>query len=394
MRLLYVIDSLAAGGAESSLAALAPHYVAAGVNLDVAYLRDRRGLQQALIQSGARTFCLDGRGGRAGAVGRIKRLLDELQPDLVHTTLFEADVCGRAAARLGRRTAVSSLVNAEYGPEQLNDPGLQRWKVRATHLLDAVTARSVVRWHAITSHVADVMAVRLRIDRRMIDVIPRGRDAAALGVRSGRRRAAAREALGVGSGDAVVLAAARHERQKGLDVLLEAWPDVVRKIPAARLFIAGRDGNQSRELRALVDRAEIGSSVVFLGARDDVPELLCAADAFAFPSRWEGLGSVLLEVMALETPIVASDLPPIRETVRADIDALLVPSEAPTELAGALVSVLSNRARAADLARRARGRFLDHYTIERVADGMLAFYDRAVSSGSGPRPKVKIIAVR
>jgi glycosyltransferase involved in cell wall biosynthesis len=55
--------------------------------------------------------------------------------------------------------------------------------------------------------------------------------------------------------------------------------------------------------------------VRFLGTRMDVPELLCAADAFVFPSRWEGMSGAVLEAMALEAPIIASDIPSVRETV-------------------------------------------------------------------------------
>src|SRR5438270_6296378 len=88
VRVLYVIDSLAPGGAESSLVALARLYPARGVELEVAYLYDRPGLHDALKATGARLTSLAGPGGRRGWARRAAALVRDRRPDLVHTTLF------------------------------------------------------------------------------------------------------------------------------------------------------------------------------------------------------------------------------------------------------------------------------------------------------------------
>jgi glycosyltransferase involved in cell wall biosynthesis len=382
VRVLYLIDSLAAGGAERSLAALAPAYRERGVDLTVAYLHERPGVRGELEAAGATVRSLAGGTGPGGAVWRTCRLVAADRPDLVHTTLFEADLVGRTAAWLTRVPVVSSLVNAAYGGEQAHAPGLRRWKLRAAQALDATTARRVVRFHAISDHVAETMAQRLGVPRGRIDVVPRGRDAASLGTRAPDRRDAARAALGLSPGAPMVLAAARHEHQKGLDVLLEAFPAVLERVPGARLVIAGRAGNQTSRLERTAERLRLGSRVSFLGARGDVPELLCAADLFVVPSRWEGLGSVLLEAMALEAPIVASDLPAVREVVTDEVTALLVPPDRPDALATVVAATLADPAAAVNRARRARRRFLEWYGIDRVADEMLRFYRHALA-GAG-----------
>ncbi|MGH2637072.1 MAG: glycosyltransferase, partial [Actinomycetota bacterium] len=310
-----MIDSLAGGGAERSLAALAPHYSARGLELEVAYLRPVVGLQPEFERAGIRLFDLSGPRGRLGWVDRCARLVRSVRPDLIHTTLFESDLAGRAAGAITRVPVVSSLVNVTYTEAQLDDPNLRPWKVRGARFLDAVSARRVVRFHAITVHVADEMSRRLRLDRSRVDVVPRGRDPKQLGRRTERRRSKARSSLGVEPATPVVLAAARQEYQKGLDVLLEAFERVVRREPRARLLVAGRDGNQTRELEEIVARFGLDGSVTFLGVRSDIEDLMCAADLFVMPSRWEGLGSVLIEAMGLEVPAVASDLGPVREVV-------------------------------------------------------------------------------
>jgi glycosyltransferase involved in cell wall biosynthesis len=384
VRVLYLIDSLAAGGAERSLAALAPAYRDRDVQLTVAYLHERPGVRDDLEVASATVHSLAGPGGPGAAVRRACRLVAAGRPDLVHTTLFEADLVGRTAATLTRVPVVSSLVNAAYGGDQARAPGLRRWKLRAAQALDAATASRVVRFHAISNHVAELMAPRLRVPRGRIEVVPRARDAAALGTRTPARRDAARAALGLGPGTPTVLAAARHEHQKGLDVLLEAFPAVLEHAPGARLLVAGRTGNQTPLLERAVARLGLGSKVTFLGARADVPELLCAADVFVVPSRWEGLGSVLLEAMALETPIIASDLPAVREIVADPVTALLVPPGRPPALAAAAATALADPAAAADRARRARQRFLERFTIDQVADGMIGFYRRALAGARRP----------
>lgn len=378
MRVLYVIDSLAAGGAETSLAALAPRYAARGVHLHVAYLHDRPGLHAVFERAGAILHSIAGPGGRVGWLRRAAALARDLRPDLVHTTLFEADLAGRIAAALARIPAVTSLVNVTYGPEMLHDPLLRAWKVRGAQLADIATARLARRFHAVSGPVAEAMSRRLLIPRDRIDVVPRGRDPERLGTRTRERAERAREQLGIEEGS-LVLAVARQEHQKGLDVLLEAFPLVRRRVPAAVLVVAGREGNQTPLLRGLVARHGLDEAVAFLGARGDVPDLLAAADAFVFPSRREGMPGTVLEAMALEAPIVASDIPTVAEAVADGEHALLVPPEDPEALAAAIVATVRRPSEAAERADRARARFLAHFTIDRVADQMVRFYERALA---------------
>ena len=121
LHVLYLIDSLAGGGAERSLAALAPAYAARDLRLTVAYLHERPGVRADLEAAGAAVRSLEGPWGLAGAAARARRLVAATRPDLVHTTLFEADLVGRAAA--GRVPVVTSLVNDAYGAALLEAVG-------------------------------------------------------------------------------------------------------------------------------------------------------------------------------------------------------------------------------------------------------------------------------
>ena len=376
MHVLYVIDSLnRVGGAEQGLVAMAPQLVRAGIRLDVAYLRESPGgFQAELTSAGAGVFGVH-HAGRARTAAALRGLVRERRPDLVHTTLYESDVLGRAAALAAGTPVVSSLVNSAYGPEHLHARGLSPWKVRAAQAVDATTARGTRRFHALTRHVAGAMARRLRIRADRIDVVPRGRDPELLGTVTPARRAEVRAALGLADDVPVVLAAARQQYQKGLDVLVEAWPQVRGRAPGAVLLLAGSDGAESARLRSLAERA---GNVRFLGPRGDVFDLMAASDALAVPSRWEGLGSAAMEAMGIGVPLVCADVPALRETVGSENYARLVPPEQPAALADALVDTLEDRSAARLRAKSARARFLTCFTLHQVSGQMVEFYERSL----------------
>jgi glycosyltransferase involved in cell wall biosynthesis len=265
-----------------------------------------------------------------------------------------------------------------YGAEQLRNPAIRVSRLRAAQVIDTVTARRVRRFHAVSEQVADTMALRIRIPRTRIDVVPRGRDLDELGEPSAGRRARARAGLELDDDVQLLLAVGRHQFQKGFDVLLSAFSIVVASDhPRARLLIAGSDGAQSPALREQVGRLGIGAQIAFLGFRDDVPELLCAADGFVSSSRWEGSPGAVLEAMALRTPIVATDIPPIREVLGPELPARLVPVDDAASLAREIVDLLGEGSDRRVVTARAR--VVDRYSIERVADEMVAFYARALA---------------
>ena len=96
--------------------------------------------------------------------------------------------------------------------------------------------------------------------------------------------------------------------------LISIFAEVLQHDPAARLLMVGRrDRRIENELRRRMAALGIKGQIIITGERPDVPRLLKAADVLIFPSRWEGLGDVVLEACAAGTPTLASDLPSIRE---------------------------------------------------------------------------------
>lgn len=112
--------------------------------------------------------------------------------------------------------------------------------------------------------------------------------------------------------------------QKGHQYLLEAISKLKVRIPHLKLLIVG-DGRLREELKDYAKTLNISQDVIFLGNRRDIPEILSAIDIFVFPSIWEGFGMALIEAMAAGKPIIATDIPPIREIVNSEKVGLLVP---------------------------------------------------------------------
>lgn len=383
VKILYVIDSLGASGAEHSTAAIMPLLRERGHEVSAATLYDAGfGDEDAIRDRGFTVVPLAAK----GFVGRVRELRARIrteQPDVVHTTLFTADMVGRLAAWRTGAKVVSSLVNTTYDPARRTDPNLRVWKLRIVQLLDAVTGRLFVdRFHAVSQGAADANARDLRLPRSRIDVVHRGRSRDRLGVWSAERRAETRAALGLTAETPVVLAAGRQEHQKAHVDLVAATELLVRQVPGVRVLIAGREGNASGQLQAaLVQFPAAAAAITLLGHRHDVPDLLCAADVLAIPSLYEGTAGAALEAMALACPVVCTDLPGVRGVLEHGRNAVLVPIGDPPAMAVALVAVLTDERRAASLRTAGLADFEERFTIDVAAQAMEAFYADVVANG-------------
>ncbi|MEM7287728.1 MAG: glycosyltransferase family 4 protein [Actinomycetota bacterium] len=362
--MLHLIDSLALGGTEQSLVTLAPALLEHGVDLHVATFADRSELALALRDIGVPVTVGLGSERRAAAHAATAHVRT-VRPDLIHTSLFEATLAGVVAGRRAGVPVLTSLVSTEFGRTHYRAPGLRRHRVAGAHAAAVAAARRVTGFHAVSHHVRDTMARRLLIPGRKITVIPRGRDPLTLGRRSDDRRHATRARLGHDDRP-LVLAVARHDHAKGLDLAVEAVSLLSSAVPGVRLLVAGPDGPATAELHDLVERLD--APVEFLGRRDDVADLMCAADALCFPSRREGMPGALLEAMAMELPIVAAHLPVATEVLGADHP---VTDHEPATIAGALEEVLAGHH--PDMAGL-RARFEQRFTVAATAAATVTWY--------------------
>lgn len=377
LRLFYLINGLGTGGAERSLAELLPFYLANRIEpVIVCLYRRREGVEGTVRSLGYEIRYLPA-GRLPRKIRALRRSLRAERPDLIHTTLFESNLIGRLAAAGTGIPLLTSLVNTPYDPVRLQDPNINRLGISAVKSVDRWTGHLLTsHFHALTEAVKDAAIQVLHIPPERITVIGRGRAPERLGSPGEARRQAARLRLGLGADDEVILTVGRQEYQKGQRFLLEAMRLLIPARPRVRLLISGRAGHATSELQALHEALGLGERVRFLGHREDVPDLLAAADIFAFPSLFEGFGGALIEAMALGLPIVASDLPTLREVVEPDGSGLLVERASPTALAAAIMRLLDEPQLARALGGRGMEIFHERFTVERSATRMIELYRR------------------
>jgi glycosyltransferase involved in cell wall biosynthesis len=303
------------------------------------------------------------------ALVRLRAGLASQRPDVLHAHGVRAGAFAAVAiATLRRRDRPALIVTVHNAP-----PASGTGRI-VYGLLERICAR---RADLVLGASADLVT-RIRA---------RGADAEQFDVPAPRRPpptaadvAAARTDMGAG-GRPVVLAVARLAQQKGLDVLIGAavrWRD---RDPQPRTVIAG-GGPLAADLLELAGRS--GADVMFLGARDDVPALVAAADVVVVPSRWEARALIIQEAMRAGRPIVATRVGGTPELTGAD-GAVLVPPEDPAALAGAVAAVLDDASLAARLTGAARQRSASLPSEHDAIRAAVAIYSRlATREPAGP----------
>jgi glycosyltransferase involved in cell wall biosynthesis len=293
----------------------------------------------------------------------LVRTLRRRRVDLVHSHEFAMAVYGAAAAAILRRPHVITM----HGGRYFAGRRLRRITLRWAAARSAATV-------AVSAALQMDLATVLRLPPRTVRVIHNG-------VRShvGSREATRRE-LRVGGHEPLIVAIGNLYPVKGHLVLLQAL-SVLHENPAfarCHVAIAGR-GDQEATLRAYATAQGLAPFVHLLGWRDDVADLLAAADIFALPSLSEGVPLALLEAMFAGQAIVASGVGGIPEIVTSGREALLVPPGDPRALGVALARLLEDAPLRRGLGAAARRRADREFTVSTMVDNYERLYLNAVS---------------
>ena len=180
-----------------------------------------------------------------------------------------------------------------------------------------------------------------------------------------------RAELGLPADAPVIASVSRLFRWKGHDLLIEAFAQVRRELPGARLVIVGQDypagSGVTAELKALATRLGVGDSVLFTGQRRDVARVMVAADVFALASFEEPFGLVYAEAMALRRPVVALDNGGTPEVVEHGRTGLLSPPADAGALAANLLTLLRDPALRRAMGAAGRARVESVFNPERMA---------------------------
>lgn len=170
---------------------------------------------------------------------------------------------------------------------------------------------------------------------------------------------------GLGPDMPVIGNVAHFADHKGHRYLVEAAQQVIQREPRARFVLVG-DGDLRAVIEEQVKALGLDASVIFTGFRADIPQVLAAFDLFVLSSHMEGMGSVLLEAMAMGRPIVATRVGGIPELIEDGVEGLLVPPRDPKALAGAILSLLADPDKRLRMGLAGRRKVAQGFSVEQM----------------------------
>jgi len=273
---------------------------------------------------------------------------------------------GRLAARIASVSAV--VVYSPHGLSFLGDLPIAQ---RHLHLvLERLAGRLGDRMIAVSPSEREIIIKHGLAREHQVACISCGIPTGALPPFD---RAMQRRSLGLPPNAVVIGTVARVTPQKNPMLFIEAAAKVHQEHADVHFVWCG-DGEMRLAAEAYARDNGIGQHCHFLGYREDVQNILAALDLFWLTSDYESFGLATAEAMALELPVVATNVAGTCDVVFADITGILVPPRNPAALAQATLDLLRAPERARSLGRAGRARVLECYTLDRMLDTMIAFY--------------------
>ncbi len=289
-----------------------------------------------------------------GATWRLRRLVREWRPDLVHAHL-------PATGIMARLVGGAPVVYTEH-----NVASSYRLPTRLANFATYARNRAVIA-------VSEAVAASLRgYPGPEPRVVPNG---VWVEVEDGIRERIRAE-LGIEGARPLVVHVGNIRPGKGHDDLVAATVELAGRIPEVAVVSVGvekRPGDLAR-LRSAAATAGVGGTLRFLGRRADAVSIIAAADVFVNPSRIEGLPLVVLEAMFVGTPVVATAAGGVPSVVRDGDTGRLVPVGDPAALAAAVAEQLEDRSRARAMAHRAEALVRERHGVGRMVTANEAVY--------------------
>ena len=297
------------------------------------------------------------------AARSFARVVARFEPDVVQSSLFSANLVAQLATRSSRVPVLSTFtLSGDRDLLRAHQPGASSIKGDLLRGLGGYAARADHVWFRALTHDAAITNCRLlRVDQARAVVIPRGVIAEDL---AGESRS--RAELGLPQEIPLVLNVGRQAAQKGQAHLLRSFAEILSSTEA-HLVVVGREGDASAEVRQLIADLDLAKHVTLVGYTPHVHHYFAHATVFAFASLMEGLGTAVLEAMAAGVPVVAFDIPPVREVADDGRLARLVALGDEADFATALLEVLSGDPGPREMAAAALETIHSEYSVDVVA---------------------------
>lgn len=371
MKVLIIIDSLGAGGAEKSTAVLADSLKHNNILFEIICLyKQDIGVQYELQEKGYVIRFLQ----PAGFFAQVKEITEIISSGnfhLVHSILFNSNLRTRFAKRRLNFIHLESLVSTTYSLERFKDPRVNSIGLRIYKLLDEYTAnRYVDHFHSITKTVKAHYEKHLGITADKITVIYRGRKGINQNSYQPVDKNKTVQLLNIG----------RNEFAKGQIFLLQAVKKLKELGYVFQLKIYGREGEITSELKEFIETNNLGDVVFLEGFINDVSKILLEADIFVFPSLYEGLGGALIEAQAAGLPIVCNDIPVFHEVVKKNVNAKFFQTRDLNSIIEAITFLIDNPQERLNYGKESLANFKSKFTEEENNIKMINLYKTLYNS--------------
>lgn len=301
------------------------------------------------------------------AIFQLSKLFKSIDPDIVHTHLFDASLLGLTVAKMQRRKTVLTRHHSD-AIHEITSVVKRRFYLAlekyVSHLSDRIIAPSKM--------VRDFLVEKEGVTDDKVKIIPYGQTTERFDAITGDKIAAIRNELGM-NGQLSIVNVSRLYRRKGHKYLFEAFSSLIRDGLNAKLYLVG-DGDFRSELETMCINLGIADNVNFVGWRDDALAIIAAADIIVHPSLEDALSSAVIESVMLEKPIVATDISGVRDSLGDGKYGLIVPPADAASLHKALKETIENFDDATQRSREGRKYLLEYMSAKRVAAEYEACY--------------------
>jgi glycosyltransferase involved in cell wall biosynthesis len=297
------------------------------------------------------------------AAGRIRSIIQKYNYDVIHSHTSHAHTLAFAAT-LGLK--VRRLVTRRVDFSIFRHSFLHLSGIKYRFMADFYVA--------ISQKIKDVL-VADGIDAERIFVIHSGIDPQRF---SADRGDYLRSEFNLGSDEKIVINVAHLAGHKGQKYLVQAIPRVLDKIPNVRFFIIGK-GELMADLKQLSASLGLNKKLVFTGFREDVGAFYNIAELFVMSSVQEGLGTSVLDALAVGKPVVAARSGGIPEIIRNGETGRLVEPANPVALADGIIELLMRPDLARRMAQQGQKEVCDRFSIDAMVEAYIEVYQHMAS---------------
>jgi glycosyltransferase involved in cell wall biosynthesis len=360
LKVLHVVLSLDAGGLERVVIDLAREGRALGQSVSILCI-EKPGVHADEVRLvGANLYCAEkGPGLRWDAVRKVRSILDEIHPDVIHTHQIPALLYVVASSP----KFASALIHTEHNNQLKRFTSFRERAAYLTWL--AIAGRRAHRLFGVSADSSQGLLDTHIVSPSKVFTVTNGIDL--LRFRPAQNRAQARIALGIPAEAFVFGTVGRLNEMKRQDIFLDAFAKLSRELPSSYAVLVG-DGPLRHELGAQAEKLGIADRVIFAGFQPSPEEFLAVFDVFVQTSRMEGLPLAVLEAAAAGLPVVASNVGGLEEISNSGQSILLYDFGDTNSLLSKLRQLAADPVYRQLISKSGRSHILATYSAARMAE--------------------------